>query len=116
MYEPSTIVYSFNPNQPLRRITNIMRAQVAGKGIEKDFVLNSLATKEKLDATENSFVAALEMIMTPSDLAQVIPALVYLDGSGYGDEALNELLVKGKKFPTEEPVGYSLNLAHVTTD
>jgi hypothetical protein len=109
MNNAQKVVCTFNPNRPIRQVANFIRAQVAGKGVEKSFVLKTLEARAKFDESGLGLALPIETIIHPTAVTEVVAALVYLDGSGYGDYSLNQLLVAVKMFPVEGPAAYSLD-------
>ncbi|MEI7556752.1 hypothetical protein [Candidatus Chlorohelix sp.] len=109
MKNTKKLLFRFNPDTPLRQSVNFIRAQIAGQGTEKRFALTVLETRQRFDESSYGLMLPLNIIINPTNISDVIPALVYLDGSGYGDRTLNQLLEADGLPKVRELVEYSLD-------
>ncbi|NWJ46569.1 MAG: hypothetical protein HXX08_11875 [Chloroflexi bacterium] len=109
MKDTKKLLFRFNPDAPLRQTVNFIRAQVAGQGTEKSFALTALETRKSFDESGYGLMLPLNIITNSNDTSAVIPALVYLDGSGYSERTLNQLLESIGLPEVRELVEYSLD-------
>jgi hypothetical protein len=108
MQDSKKLLFRFNPDKPLRQTVNFIRAQVAGQGTEKNFALTVLASRQQFDDSGYGISLPLNIITCSTGTEAVIPALVYLDGVGYGEHSLNQLLVETGLQEVTEAVSYCL--------
>lgn len=108
MNDTEKALFTFSPDKPVRQITNFIRAQIAGKGLEKSFALKTLEVKKSLDEGHLSLAALLNLLVQPADNENVIYALMYLDGSGFGSRTVNDLLVSSRQEILNDQLAYCL--------
>jgi len=109
MNDAKKVLYTFSPDRPIRQITNIIRAQIAGKGLEKNFALKTLEAKNRFDEIGNRHLFILDLLVKRPEIEEVIYALMYLDGNGFGEKSLNDLLVISRMCLVDEPLEYSFD-------
>jgi hypothetical protein len=105
--DTQVIAYAFSPDKTISQVTNVIRAQVAGKGLEKDFVLRSLASKAKFEELSYGLGLLLDQVVYPYNRNHLVYALIYLDGTGHGQSSLNDLLAKAGMTNLGGPVSYT---------